>query len=246
MKTGYLFLAAIIFIFSCKSGNPDAEHIVKKAINAHGGDLYENSIIDFDFRGRHYQLERNQGYFKYHRIFSDSTGTYHDILSNGGFSRTFNDTSVALDEEWNRRYSNSVNSVAYFALLPFGLNDPSVRKLFLGEEEIGGNWYYKIKVTFSQEGGGEDFEDEFVYWIDKRTFLMGYFGYSYLTDGGGIRFREAINTRRVGGIVFSDYINYKGNSDSLSVENLATRYKNEELEKLSEIILENLEVTRIN
>jgi hypothetical protein len=137
-----------------------------------------------------------------------------------------------------------VNSVAYFALLPFGLNDPAVNKQLLTDEEIGGNWYYKIKVTFSQAGGGEDFEDVFVYWINKETFLMEYFGYSYLTDGGGIRFRKAINRREVGGIIFSDYINYQGEDTDTDVEGLAKRFSNDELNKLSEIILENLVVSR--
>jgi hypothetical protein len=104
---------------------------------------------------------------------------------------------------------------------------------------------FQDKVTFSQEGGGEDFEDVFVYWINKETFLMEYFGYSYLTDGGGIRFREAINQREVGGIIFSDYMNYEGAKANTDVEGLAQKFLSNELSKLSEIFLENLEVGRI-
>ena len=241
----YALFVFLPFCWSCEIAPPTAEKIVNKSIEAHGGELYENSIIEFDFRDRHYILERSQGYFKYHRIFVDSTGTYHDILSNGGFRRTLDDSLIVLDEEWIRRYSNSVNSVAYFALLPFGLNDPAVLKNLVGEEEIDGQHYYKIKVTFNKEGGGEDFEDVFVYWINKKTFIMEYFGYYYLTDGGGIRFREATNTREAGGLLFSDYINFKSKDGDNYVEGLAEKFKNDQLEQLSEIILKNLQVKRV-
>jgi hypothetical protein len=116
----------------------------------------------------------------------------------------------------------------------------------LPEEDVGGKLYYKIKVSFSKEGGGEDFEDVFVYWINKDSYLMEYFGYSYISDGGGIRFREAINTRKAGGIIFSDYVNYKGEDTDMDVEGLALKFKNSQLDKLSKITLENLEVSKIN
>jgi hypothetical protein len=239
-----LLLIIIAFLSMCQPKVQDAGAIVQKCIETHGGDLYDNSVIDFDFRGRHYRLERNQGNFTYHRIFTDSAGTYHDILTNEDFHRTLNDSTVTLTAEWIRRYSNSVNSVAYFALLPFGLNDPAVNKNLMGEEEIDGNHYYKIRVTFNRDGGGEDFEDVFVYWINKSNFMMDFFGYSYQTDGGGIRFREAANVREVSGIIFSDYINYKGKDDDTDVGGLAGKFKKGALEKMSEIRLENLTVSR--
>jgi len=240
------FVVILLFLGGCGLFEENAQSIVDKSIRAHGGKLYENSIIDFDFRDRHYTLERNHGIFRYHRIFQDSAGTYHDILNNDGFKRYLNDEEVNLSAEWSRRYTNSVNSVAYFALLPFGLNDPAVNKSLLGEEEINGNYYYKIKVTFNQEGGGEDHEDEFVYWINKSNSLMDYFGYYYISDGGGIRFREAINQRKVNGLLFSDYINYKGPDNLMDIAKLAELYAKGKLKKLSEIRIENLEIKRFN
>lgn len=237
-------LAIIIFmVFGCNSSQQNANDIVQKAIKTHGGDLYSNSVIDFDFRGRHYQLERNQGMYKYHRIFEDSLGTFHDVLGNDGFSRVLNEKSVNLSDEWSQKYASSVNSVAYFALLPFGLNDAAVNKELLGEETIKDNIYYKIKVTFDQQGGGEDHDDVFVYWFRKDTYHMDYFGYSYHTDGGGIRFREAVNVREAGGLIFADYINYAGKHGDMDVSSLAKKFLDGKLKKLSEINLENIEVS---
>lgn len=242
----FITITLVSFQMSCRDANNNAEDIINRTIEVHGGSLYENSIIAFDFRERHYKLLRKNGIFSYHRIFADSLGKYEDQLTNDGFQRTLNGRPVDLTEEWKARYTRSVNSVAYFALLPYGLNDPAVNKNLIGEEEIKGNLYYKIRVTFDQEGGGEDYEDVFVYWINKENYRMEYFGYRYETDGGGIRFREAVNVRDAGGILFSDYINYKGADTDSDVSALAEKYRQNQLEKLSEIRLENLQVTRAN
>lgn len=244
MKSIFIYFPFVIILFSgCSEMSENEQSIVDKSIQVHGGELFENSIIDYDFRGRHYKLERIHGQFSYHRIFEDS-GTYYDIYSNDNFTRLLNDQEIDVGADWGRRYSNSINSVAYFSLLPFGLNDGAVNKKLLGEEEVKGKDYYKIEVTFNVEDGGEDHEDVFVYWISKDDYLLQYFGYYYKDDGGGIRFREAVNTRKKGGIIFSDYINYKGPDGYKDVAGMAELFKNSKLKKLSEIRLENLKCKR--
>ncbi len=242
-KHHYLILFIAVFI-GCAVESEDAQSIVDKSINTHGGELFENSIIEFDFRGRHYMFERDNGEFKYHRLFDDSLGKFHDIFTNNDFKRLLNNQEQNVTEKWKKRYSTSINSVAYFALLPFGLNDAAVNKKLIGEEEIKGKNYYKVKVTFNQDGGGEDFEDVFVYWISKESYQMDYFGYYYKNDGGGIRFREAINGRKKGGILLSDYKNYIGPDGLEDVGKMAELFSKGQLKLLSEIKLENLEIKR--
>ena len=150
----FLVLAGLVLFASCNS-RTEAEKIVDKAIEAHGGDVYNNSKIEFDFRDIHYTIFKTADRFEYIREFSDSTGTVVDLLNNEGFVRTVNGAKVdTLSEEWIGKYSRSVNSVAYFAFLPYGLNDPSVFKELLGETELNGEKYNLIKVTFAKEGGG--------------------------------------------------------------------------------------------
>lgn len=96
------------------------------------------------------------------------------------------------------------------------MNDKAVNKLYLGKVLIKGNEYYKIKVTFNEEGGGEDFEDVFVYWVQTGTFKVDYLAYSYAVNGGGIRFKEAYNERFVNGIRFVDYNNCKPENEKES------------------------------
>ncbi len=217
-KISYLILIALV-ITSCKEEHlTDANLIVNKAIEAHGGDNYENISAEFDFRNRHYTVDRRggrHGKFTYTRTTEDSIGTLKDVLIQAKkFTRYLDGKEVSISEERKAAFTSSVNSVLYFALLPYPLNDVAVKKEFLGETELEGNTYYKIKVTFGKQGGGEDYEDIFCYWFNKETFTMDYIAYSYEeSDGWGTRFRKAINRTVVGGIIFQDYINMKAKKE---------------------------------
>ncbi|WP_425638138.1 DUF6503 family protein [Algoriphagus yeomjeoni] len=248
MKSHYLltFLCGIAISTSCDS-RTEAEKIVDRAIEAHGGDAYTNSKVEFDFRNIHYTILKTLDRFEYIREFSDSTGNVMDVLNNNGFVRTVNGAKIdTLSEEWIGKYSRSVNSVAYFAFLPYGLNDPSVFKESLGETEINGEKYDLIKVTFAEEGGGEDFDDEFLYWIGIEDSIVDFMAYSYHTDGGGVRMREVSAVNEVGGIRFQNYLNLKPEDETVHVEKMQELYESGDLELLSEINLENIKVQPIN
>ncbi|WP_339863971.1 DUF6503 family protein [uncultured Algoriphagus sp.] len=238
----FLFLCGLTLFSACDS-RTEAQKIVDKAIEAHGGESYWNSKVEFDFRNIHYTILKTPDRFEYIREFSDSTGNVKDLLNNDGFVRTVNGAKIdTLSEEWIGKYSRSVNSVAYFAYLPYGLNDPSVFKTSLGETEINGEKYNLIKVTFAEEGGGEDFDDEFLYWIGTEDSIVDYMAYSYHTDGGGVRMREVSGVNEVGGIRFQNYLNLKPADESVSVEKMQELYESGDLELLSEINLENISV----
>lgn len=244
MRIFVFLLIAFPLIQACTS-SPDAQAIVDAAIETHGGKAYENFQVDFDFRDKHYTAVRKGGLYTYTRAFTDSTGTYRDVLSNDGFTRHRNDTLQDLPEEKKNAFSNSVNSVIYFALLPFGLNDAAVIKTYVGEDKVKDQQYHLIKVTFQQAGGGTDHEDEFLYWINQDKHTVDYLAYSYHTNGGGIRFREAINPQRVGGIVWQDYINYKASDEkNTPLDQLMPLFKEGKLLELSRIEQNNIAVTQ--
>lgn len=248
MKLGLFSLGVFALAFfgvSCDS-RTEAEKIVDSAIASYGGDLYEKTAIDFDFRGTHYFLFKSPTAFEYRREFSDSTGQVVDVLTNSGFTRKVNGVEIdTLTEERIGAFSRSVNSVAYFAFLPYGLNDAAAIKTYLGQTSIKGKKYHQVKVTFQAEGGGEHFEDEFLYWFGVEDSLMDYLAYSYHTDGGGVRFREVREARKVGGIRFQDYINLKAASKDTPLDSMKYLYEKGVLEKLSEINLVNIRTSSI-
>lgn len=242
MKKTPFFIVFVFVLISCNQVDKDAQRIVDAAIAAHGGELFEKAQISFDFRERHYQIFKSPNRFEYSREFTDSTGFFKDVLNNDGFVRKFNGVEVALPEDRVSALSNSVNSVAYFAFLPYGLNDAAVIKTYLGETEIAGKVYHLVQVTFKEEGGGEDYDDVFLYWFDKDSYQLDYMAYSYHTNGGGVRFRKAIHQHQVNGLILLDYENYKPKDKNTPIEEMESLFKSGELELLSEILLENVEV----
>ncbi|NND62724.1 MAG: deoxyribose-phosphate aldolase [Flavobacteriaceae bacterium] len=229
------FLALLIISCGNSEKEPSAQAIIDKAIQHSCNGNCENATIDFTFRDRCYISKRKNGKFQLERITIDSTGVTHDILTNENFRRYKNDQLQEVVDSMALKYSNSVNSVHYFAQLPFSLNAPAVIKDYLGEDEINGERYHEIGVSFKQEGGGTDFQDKFVYWIHQENFTVDYLAYSYETDGGGVRFREAFNERIVKGIRFVDYNNYKPNSLEIPLEELDDLFQQGKLELLSKI-----------
>ena len=222
----------------------EAEKIIEKSIEASGGKNYENAEIGFTFRNRRYKSKRNGDIFRLERTVKDSTGnTTHDVLDNQGLKRFVNSKAVIVPDSMVTRISDGVNSVHYFVQVPFVLNSPAANKELLGEDEVEGDTYYQVKVTFRKEGGGTDFEDEFLYWIHKENFTVDYLAYRFFTNDGGIRFRKAVNPRIVEGIRFVDYQNYKTNELSTPLRDLDTLYEAGKLEFFSDIQTENISVS---
>lgn len=235
-----LSFAFLISLISCSTKNP--QHIIDKAIEASGGEKYLHTTIEFDFRDRHYVVQRDGGKYSYERIFKDSANTVHDFLTNDGFRREINNTPAEVADSMKTKYTASVNSVIYFALLPYGLNDAAVQKKWMGETSIEGVNHYVIQITFAQDGGGQDHEDVFLYWINKKDFTIGYLAYSFEEDKGiEYRFRKAYNPRTINEILFLDHINYKPKSET-QITALEELFKKGELEELSKIELINIQV----
>lgn len=243
MKIITFFICFITF-FSCKEEKETltAQVIIDKAINIACSGHCENAYIDFTFRDKCYVSTRKGNEYQLERITTDSTGITRDVLSNSGFQRFKNEILIAVPDSMAIKFSNSVNSVHYFAQLPFGLNAPSVQKELLGEDTINGENYYEIGVSFIQEGGGTDFDDTFVYWIHKEKFTLDYLAYRYVVDEGGIRFREAYNVRVVKGIRFVDYNNYKTDNLDIVLTDLDRLFTEGELKLLSKIETESVGV----
>lgn len=220
----------------------DAQKVVDKAIAKAGGDRFYGSKIEFDFRDKTYCAVRTEDDFRLERqIFEDSVVTT-DILSNSYFLRLRNEKQVLLADSTRTKLSNAINSVHYFSVLPYGLNDPAANKAYLGKVSIKGKEYHKIKVYFDEKGGGTDFEDVFIYWISTKSYHVDYLAYEFHVDGGGMRFREAYNQRYVNGIRFVDYRNYKPRDVSYKISEMDRAFEDSELELLSNIELENVKV----
>ncbi|WP_224490337.1 DUF6503 family protein [Robertkochia flava] len=239
MKKTLLLMLTLTGLYSC---TPSADEIVEKAMEQAGADQFDGKEIRFDFRDKHYRSYRKDGRYLLERSFQKDSMEIRDVLTNDGFERFSNDSLIAVADSMAVRYSNSVNSVHYFAYLPYGLNAQAVNKELLGKVRVNDKPYYKVKVWFDEQGGGSDYEDVFLYWIGQEDFQIDYLAYEYHTNGGGIRFREAFNRRNIDGIDFVDYRNYKPAAQKATLFTLDSLYMNDGLELLSLIELKDVKV----
>ena len=239
-----LFVLAIIVVAGCAKTSPIAQDVLDHAIAFSGTDKLENASSTFDFRNMSYEFWREKWTFKYARIQKDTAfNEIKDVLTNDGLIRYINGKDVDIADKHEAAYTSSVNSVMYFAFLPLWLNDAAVNKFYIGLIEIEGKNYHKIKITFSEEGGGEDFEDVFYYWFDTEDYSMDFLAYSYIEkDGRGLRFRKAYNARVINGVMIQDYVNMKPKSKEIKLEEIDEAYINDALEQLSLIELRNVNI----
>ncbi len=256
-----------LFVMSCEPAPqadapmPDASHedgspaetvapqdgparFVAEAIERHGGSQYERSRVRFTFRDFEFEIERDGGHFRYERRYADDQGRpVVEIMDNEGTRMEVGGERVELDPEELRRVETDVNSVVYFSFLPFRLLEPAANHRELGETEIEGEPYRMIEVTFDPDGGGTDWQDRFVHWIHRDENTLDYFAYRYHRDGGGARFRRAVNRREVGGLLIQDFENFRALQEPVAdIAEFGQLLEEGGLELLSLLVLEDVQV----
>lgn len=234
----------ILVVVSCRKATTfktvTAQDVINKAIDVSGGNRISNSTLMFNFRGQKYKAFRRFGNYQFERCFIDKNDTIIDLLDNNNFERFRSFKKLELTDSTKRKYSKKVNSVHYFAVLPYGLNDEAVNKKYIDTVRIKGKKYHKIEVTFNKEKGGDDFEDVFLYWINTKSFKLDYLAYQYHTNRGGKRFREAYNERIIDSVRFVDYNNYKPINKEVSLYNLDRLFDEKQLKLVSKIELDSI------
>ena len=225
-------LSIVIMLLGCANNkSEDATSIINKSIKAHGGAAYNELQLSFNFRVCAVELRNKGGQYSYVRRFKDSANnSITDQLTNTGFTRKINEVVIPLDAKQENAFRESINSVAYFALLPYKLSEPAVQSKLAGEIAMEGKNYYKIIVTFKKDGGGKDHTDEFCYWINKANYNMEYIAYS----NGGPRFRKLIRQHKTeAGVLLQDYQNFAMTDTTISVISYDSAFLKGKMELLS-------------
>jgi len=251
-----IFLTCLLAFTACSNSTPPKEKqheikaellskagsIIQASIQAHGAELYETGHYKFTFRGSTYRFKNNKQSYEYDYKGQNKHGdSIHSVLNKKRVQVWKNGLALVLNEKQQLSYSDNLNSVIYFATLPYKLGDQSVNKTYVGTTAIRGKKYEVVQVTFDREGGGTDFDDEFYYWFNSENMQIDYLAYRYQTSGGGVRFRAAYNKQRVNGVLFQDYVNYKAET-GIALEELPKLYEMGLLEELSRIALEDIQL----
>jgi len=225
---------------AAKIQDPEAVALLNRAYAAHGGKHFNKARYAFTFRGKRYNFIAEGAYRIYSRSYSNGNLAVYEGLQQGKYTKTIDGVPVELTAKEIAAGSESLNSVIYFATLPFKLRDPAVNLYPAGTTRIKNQTYDVLRVDFEKEGGGVDHDDNFVYWINQETDRIDYLAYDFKTNKGGVRFRSAYNQRVVEGVLFQDYVNYKAPLGT-ALTDLPAMFEKRKLEELSRIETERVE-----
>ena len=234
---------ALILLIVLSSCQEETDRIIESSIEYHGFENFYTEPVKFKFREYTYLIDKTRSpylYTKKIQLQDSITGQpiiQIDSLWNSlEFSRSVNGEKLKLTAEDETRFSNSLNSVAYFYQLPLPLKDDAAIITLLENTLIEGKEYATLKVSFSEENGGTDHEDTYRYYFDTSTYALSYLSYDFHINDGGVRFRKAYQ-RPQGGFIFLDYDNYKAPKGT-PLDSLPLLFEKGKLELLSKIVSE--------
>ncbi len=223
--------------------------IVDRAIEHHGGDLFEQSRVRLT-------VTSQSGSFDVDSTIDGNRFEYVIRSSDGADGREYrrNNTTlevaeggapIDMDEEARRKAESSVNQRMYFLFLPWKLNDPGVFKEDQGLEEWHGRLLHRVRVTF-EPGSSDGASSAYIYWFDPDSARLEQFAYDY-GNGTGLRFRTLRNYRRIGGLLFHDADNFGLNTPDggLTVDAINPAWVAEALPLVSRIELRDIDVQRL-
>ena len=229
-----IFLLLLFTFLGCSTTtNNRATTWIEKANIAHGTAVLNKSSFRFNFREYTYGLTQKKQTKSYSRTKLTTEGILTDTLFNGrDFKRWINQKPVKVSDSLQKLYSESINSVLYFIQLPKVLKDAAVQARYLGEEDLLGEPYVRLQVTFQQEGGGVDYQDEYRYWIHQKTHLIDFLAYRFYSGKGGTRFRKVSHRERVNGMIFQDYENFSPPTPFPPLDSITSLYTKGKLKKV--------------
>lgn len=223
---------------------PGAEALIADAVRAHGLADPSPLAIEFAFRGTPYRLELEGRQSRYIRTVTTDGTTRQDELVGARFRSTVAGTTVSLDPATEGDRRRSLNSVAYFALLPRPLQDDAAIVTALGSTTMRGQPYDTVEVRFQEEGGGDDHDDVFRYWFEPETHRLAFLAYTFSRGNGGVRVRSVAKTHEVGGVVLYDWVNHGRNGPDQSLDAAVADFDAGILPRISSIELEAVTVSR--
>lgn len=223
----------------------DVDALLAAAVEAAGLHEPEALEIRFQFRGTPYRLWLDGRRSVYERQVRSDTGVPRtERLEGDAFTASVGGKPLPLSSEQAGALRRSLNSVAYFALMPRPLEDDAVIATSLGATTLGGLSWDTIDIRFREEGGGDDHDDVFRYWFHPETHRLGYLAYTFATGKGGVRVRKVVGAHEVDGVVLLDWVNHGRNGQGLTIDDAVRDLEAGTLPQLSTIALEDVQVQR--
>ena len=242
----WIVVASLAATAACgtSSADPDLPEIVARAIEHHGGDLYEGSQISMTITSLSgsFQIDATRDGGRFEHVVTDPARDGRPErrveLTNDGVQEWRGGQEVALDAEGERRARAFADARVFFPLLPYTLKGGDIHFEDRGLETWDGRELQRVKVTFTP-GTSNDADDAYMFWFDPETGRVEQFGYDF---DNGLRFRKATSFQRVGGVLFSDQENYAVDGGKVPVDTLTPEYVAESMRLLSRVVISDVTV----
>ena len=242
----WIVVASLAASAACgtSSADPDLPEIVARAIEYHGGDLYEGSTISMTITSLSgsFQIDATRDGGQFEHVVTDPARDGRPErrveLTNDGVQEWRGGQALALDAESERRARAFADARVFFPLLPYTLKGGDIHFEDRGLETWDGRELQRMKVTFTP-GTSNDADDAYTFWFDPETGRVEQFGYDF---DNGLRFRKATSFQRVGGVLFSDQENYAVDGGKVPVDTLTPEYVAESMRLLSRVVISDVTV----
>ena len=239
-----LILASLMLAACAPRADPGLPGIVARAIQFHGGDLYERSRMTMTITSLSgsFLIETTRQGGNFEHIITGTIGPdrveRRVRLTNDSGQEWRDGVEMELDAEGERRTRAYADARVFFPLLPYTLSGGDVRFEDRGLETWDGKELRRVRVSFTP-GTSNDADDAYTFWFDPETARVEQFGYDF---DGGLRFRKATAFNRVGGVLFSDQENYAVDGGKVPVDTLTPEYVENEMELLSTVVISDITV----
>ena len=226
------------------SADPDLPDIVARAIEHHGGDLYEGSTISMTITSLSgsFRIDATRDGGQFEHVVTDPPRDGRPErrveLTNDGVQEWRGGEVVTLDAEAERRARAFADARVFFPLLPYTLKGGDIHFEDMGLETWDGRELQRVKVSFTP-GTSNDADDAYTFWFDPETGRVEQFGYDF---DNGLRFRKATSFQRVGGVLFSDQENYAVDGGKVPVDTLTPEYVASSMRLLSTVVISDVTV----
>lgn len=239
LRPALLLLAAVLSAAPLEAEWVKRLDIVDRSIAEHGGDRFFSATTRLDICSRsgcfNVAMRLEGGLFDY-TITQDDQGR-RVRLTNSTVERWQDGSPVGTGED-EERWRSFVSQRVYFVSLPFRLGDSSVFLEDHGIVDWEGRRLHEVKVSF-EPGSSAGSASEYLYWFDPSSARLEQFAYDY---EDGMRFRRAVNHRRVDGILFFDQENLGLEGEGLSVDLIDPVYVAETMRPISTVEIRNITV----
>lgn len=250
MKTLYILSILFLVTVSCsqkKSTNNKTvlneitpNELLQKTINAHGGESFKNSLIEFNIDKTSFSLQYDNDRANFKQTRQVNTDK-HILTYRYGLIQYFINDSLQPEELYSKKMAEiSLFGFLYTFSIPFNLTTNDVIISRQPNVTIRQKEYFTLDVQFTKVPDLP--EDHFLLYIDVNSYEINYAAIQHDLSGSKPQFRRMIEPKRIKDILFQDYILFHANDTITPLEKLYAKFNQSDLKVIRTIQFDSISV----